>query len=375
MRLLHTADWHLGRVLGGETLLPEQTEALERLVDLAVHEKPDAVLVAGDIYDRTIPHKEAIQVLNDALERLVEGAGIPVIAIAGNHDGPERLDFAAGMLSGLGLHLSGTLRAPLSPVTLEDRHGPVQIWPIPYAEPGLVRHALADETLDGHDAALGAVLGLARAAAAPRARQVVVAHAYVLGGDPEGDQLRPTALGNTGGVQSAHFDGFHYAALGHLHRPHGIGPRLRYAGSLFPCAFDEAGVPRTASLVEIDAAGGVRIDPIRIETVRTLRVVTGTFAELMAPREAPGDDIVQIVLTDDAPVMDAERRLRAIWPKLRQVRQTWLVRQESTATLSGPVRQGDPASLFPEFWRDVFGEALGTEDAAEADAALKAARE
>lgn len=371
MRLLHTADWHLGRILCGQSLLPQQTEALERLVDLAVHEKPDAVLIAGDIFDRAVPPPEAVAVLSEALERLID-TGADVVLIAGNHDGAERLDFGAGLFSRQKLHMVGVLRAPCRPVLLEDRWGPVQVWPVPYAEPAMVRHVLNDPELEGHDAASGAVLAAIRGTFAPRARQVAVCHAFVAGGDPEGKQLRPTALGGAGSVRAAHFAGFHYAALGHLHRAHHIaGSPVRYAGSLYPCSFDEAEHGSSATLVELDGAGRATTTLVPLQTVLRLRTVTGAFDDLMVARGS--QDLVKVVLTDTRPVLDPMRRLRTVWPNIIDLVPPRLGNQ-ALPTSPGPARAADPAVLFEDFWRDVFDAPLEPELAAEADAAFKQAR-
>jgi exonuclease SbcD len=376
MRLLHTADWHLGRVLCGRSLLDQQAEALDRLVDLAVHEKPDAVLVAGDIYDRAIPPTEAMRVLDDTLHRLVDGAGIPVIAIAGNHDGPERLDFLSQMLVAARLHLCGSLGNGRPAVELEDRWGPVHVWPIPYAEPALVRHALNDPGLADHDAALGALLALARARFVPRARQVALCHAFVGGGDAEADHLRPTTLGGAGAVSAARFDGFHYAALGHLHRPQDIvAGRIRYAGSLFPCAFEEAAHPRSATLVEIDRNGATRVAALPLETAITLRTVTGPFDQLAAVQPVPSQDLVRIVLTDPHPVLDPMRRLRDAWPNVIDVQRLPVLSASVDATAARRHGASEPAAAFGDFWRDVFGAEPTAAEAAEAAAAFRGAEQ
>jgi exonuclease SbcD len=250
----------------------------------------------------------------------------------------------------------------------------VEVWPIPYAEPALVRHALNDPDLADHDAALGALLALARGRFAPRARHIALCHAFVQGGDAEADHLRPTTLGGAGAVTAARFDGFHYAALGHLHRPHDIvGGRVRYAGSLFPCAFEEAAHARTATLVELDRAGATRITELSLGTAITLRTITGAFDALVAPTAVPSQDLVRIVLIDSHPVVDPMRRLREAWPNILDVQRLPAAVPEATVTAARRHQASEPAAAFADFWRDVFGAEPTQAEAEEVAAALGAA--
>lgn len=226
MRLLHTADWHLGRTLHRVPLLDAQREVLDHLVALAREERVDAILLAGDVFDRALPPVEAVRVAGDALRRLAEVA--PVIAISGNHDSAGRLGFAAELIAAGGVHLRTEPLGAGDPVVLHDEHGPVAIYALPYLDPDLTRGPLGVEERS-HEAVLGAAMARVRADLDARTaadgtppRAVVVAHAFVQGGEPS-ESERDISIGGAQTVPPSVFAGVSYAALGHLHRPHAVG--------------------------------------------------------------------------------------------------------------------------------------------------------
>jgi exonuclease SbcD len=226
MRLLHTADWHLGRLLHRVPLLDAQRRVLDHLIDVAIDEQVDAIVVAGDLFDRALPPVEAVQLAGDALRRMAAVA--PVVVISGNHDSAQRLGFARELIAAGGVHLRTDPTESGEPVLLEDEHGPVAIYGIPYLDPDLCRRPLEVEERS-HDAVVRAATALAREDLAERrqrshapVRGVAVAHAFVLGGEPS-DSERDISVGGAQTVSASAFEGFAYAALGHLHRPHAVG--------------------------------------------------------------------------------------------------------------------------------------------------------
>ncbi|ENO86360.1 exonuclease SbcCD subunit D [Thauera linaloolentis] len=323
MRFLHSADWHLGRVHHGVSLLEDQAHILGEFVRLAADARPDAILLAGDIHDRSVPPAEAVRLLDLVLTELVRGLRIPVVMIAGNHDGPDRLAFGASLLDGAGLTVRGLAEAHPQPLVLHDAHGAVAIHALPYAEPAVVRAVMrgADETagvsaIDSHHAALGAQLHAARAMQPAGARSVVVAHAFVLGGS-ESESERPLSVGASGAVGAALFDGFDYVALGHLHRPQQVGEaRIQYSGSLLKYSFSEADHVKSVNLVELDAAGACSVERIALSPRRDLRIVEGPLDAILAAAAAdPGrDDYILARLTDTGALLDAMGKLRGAYP-------------------------------------------------------------
>lgn len=362
MRFLHTADWHLGRIFHGVQLVEDQAYVLQQFLQLVKDVKPDAILLAGDIYDRAVPPTEAVRLLDDTLAELLLGLKTPVIMIAGNHDSPERLGFGNRLLAQQGLHVVGSLPENLSPVILADEHGPVYIAPLPYAEPAMVRSVWQSDAVS-HEAALQAMIGHILTGVPAGARKVAVAHAFVAGG-LESESERPLSVGGSGAVSAALFDAFHYTALGHLHnsQPAG-GDRVLYAGSLLKYSFGEAGQQKGINLVELDAAGTVNVERLSLRPRRDVRCLEGTFAQLLAaaPDSAAREDYLMVTLTDEQPVLDARSRLNAVYPNLLDFDYSRLNR---SGELKGPAsdhRRLNEGDLFAAFFEQMTGDRLAAE--------------
>jgi DNA repair protein SbcD/Mre11 len=362
MRILHTADWHLGRTLYEVRLLEDQAYVLDRIVDAVATERPDVLVVAGDLFDRAVPPADAVRLLDDTLCRIVLGLGVPVVAIAGNHDGPERIDFGAGLLAAGRLHVRGLPDPACTPVVLEDAYGPVCLHPVPYAEPAAIRAVLGDAAVVCHDTAAGALCRIAHAARPAGTRAVLVAHPFVIGG-AESESERPVGpVGGAGAVQAATLAGFDYVALGHLHRPQTIAAPglIRYAGSPLAYSASEIGHAKSLSLVELGAPGTAPVlREVPLSPRRALRRIEGTLAELLtAPPADARDDYVIVRLTDPGPVFDAMARLRLVWPNVLTVERADPVLPGTAAAARGDHRRQSPEDLFAAFWTDVTGEAL-----------------
>lgn len=373
MRLIHTADWHLGRTFYECRLIEDQAHILDQFITLVREAAPDAVVIAGDIYDRAVPPADAVILLDEVLDRLVRALEVPVIAIAGNHDGPERLQFGSRILAGGRLHLAGLFRGLPEPVRLADADGAVDLYALPYAEPPVVRAGLGGGVLTDHDAAMAAVLEplVAGMSARRPSRAVLVAHGFVAGGT-ESESERVLAVGGSGAIGIDRFDGFDYVALGHLHRPQSAGrPAVRYAGSLLKYSFDEASHAKSVSLVEMDRTGRVQVETIALSPRRDVRVLEGRLLDLLARPVADGrDDYLLVRLTDPGPVLDAMPRLRSLYPNALSI--------ERTALVGGPGgaagerrdhRRIEAIDLFGDFYHHVTGGTLAeAERAAAADA-------
>lgn len=353
LRFLHTADWHLGRLFHARSLLEDQAHVLDQFVALVRDVRPDAVLIAGDVYDRAVPPPEAVALLDDVLARIVVEAGVPVVMIAGNHDSAQRLDFGARLLSARGLHVAGRTGPEPTCVTLHDAHGEVRIYALPYAEPAVVRDALGVD-LSSHEAALGAQLDAIRASHPAGVRAVAVGHAFVVGGAVS-ESERPLSVGGSGAVAAGLFHGFDFVALGHLHRPQTIDGRVHYSGSLLKYSLSEADHLKTVSLVELDEKGAVRIEPIALRPQRDLRILTGELAQLVAAGAAdPGrDDYVYAVLTDEGALLDPMARLREAYPNALAIERAILARSGQAGETGRRMRELDTGSLFANFFREV----------------------
>lgn len=353
MRFLHTADWHLGRLFHARSLIEDQAHILDQFVALVRDVRPDAVLIAGDVYDRAVPPPDAVALLDDVLARIVVQAGVPVVMIAGNHDSAQRLDFGARLMTAQGLHVAGRTSAAACCVSLRDKLGEVRIYALPYAEPAVVRDAFGLE-LPSHEAALAAQLDAIRAAHPAGVRSVAVAHAFVVGGAVS-ESERPLSVGGSGAVAAEVFAGFDFVALGHLHRPQTIGARVHYAGSLLKYSLSEASHAKSVSLVELDGDGAVRIEPIALQPARNLRVLEGKLATLIdgAAADPQRDDYIHAVLTDTGALLDPMARLRQAYPNALAIERAVLARTGSAGEAGRRLRELDTGALFASFFREV----------------------
>ena len=404
MRFLHSADWHLGRVYHGVSLLEDQAHVLQQFVRIAADTRPDAILLAGDIYDRSVPPAEAVRLLDLVLSELILELKIPVVMIAGNHDGPDRLAFGSGLLQRAGLVVRGPVEMDATPLVLRDAHGEVEIHALPYAEPALVRSVSGDDTIADHHAALAAQTAAVRAAQVPGRRTVVVAHAFVQGG-AESESERPLSVGGTGAVGVGVFDGFDYVALGHLHRPQAIGTkrggegaagvggpdaawahrsadaadaadaanvanaanaaapwrsaRIQYSGSLLKYSFAEADHAKSVNLVELDAEGNCTVERIPLVPRRDLRILEGELAALVAAAatDPARDDYVLARLTDHGALLDAMGKLRSAYPNALAIERPTLT-GDGPGRATADHRRTRIQDLFASFHEETTGVAL-----------------
>ncbi|MFC4497146.1 exonuclease SbcCD subunit D [Streptomyces ovatisporus] len=285
MRLLHTSDWHLGRSFHRISLLDAQRDFLDHLLATVEEEKVDAVLVAGDVYDRAVPPLAAVELFDQALHRLAE-LRVPTVMISGNHDSARRLGVGSGLMRHAGVHLRTDPEGCGTPVVLSDEHGDVACYGLPYLEPTLARAALGAEE-GGHTAVLGAAMERVRVDLAARpgtTRSVVLAHAFVHGGESS-DSERDITVGGVSAVPASVFEGVDYAALGHLHGCQTINGRVRYSGSPLAYSFSESTHRKSVWLVDLDAEGAVAAQRLDCPVPRPLARVRGTLEQLL---EEPG---------------------------------------------------------------------------------------
>ena len=316
MRLLHTSDWHIGRTLHGTDLLAEQEAVLSGLAAVVAAEQVDVVVVAGDVYDRAVPSADATGVLDRVIGRLL-ATGARVVLTPGNHDSARRLGTFSGLLSAAGLHVRAATGRLDEPVLLADEHGNVAVYGIPYLEPEVARHELGVPGARGHEAVLREAMDRVRADLflRPGVRSVVLAHAFV-GGGMASDSERDICVGGVDLVPAGVFNGVDYVALGHLHRPQTLSPRMRYSGSPLAYSFGEAGQQKQAWLVDLDATGLTEVRSLPLPAPRPLSVLIGTLEDLLAdPAFAAAEQhFVSARLVDSARPADPMRRLQTRFP-------------------------------------------------------------
>lgn len=360
MKVIHTGDWHIGKVINEISMLEDQIHILEELIKLLEVEKPDALIIAGDLYDRSVPPARAVEVLNHYLSKIVLELGIPVLAIGGNHDSGERLDFASKIMKAQGLYLEGNQKANVCKVTLKDTYGPVDFYLLPYLDPAMARHIYQDDEIKTHQEAMERVLVDVNEDKEAAPRRVVIAHGYVTymsDSNEESESERPLSIGGTDKIHGSVFDGFNYVALGHLHGPQQIGSnRMRYAGSLLKYSFSEENQNKSMCIVEIDEQGEVDIRLHSLPILRDMRTIKGSIEELTSKSFYEGQstqDYVFATLTDDGEVHEPIARLRAIYPNVMGVRKE---AKETLAYESVSVkehREKSKIQLFEDFYENV----------------------
>ena len=379
MRIAHLADLHLGRVFHGLSLIDDQRQMLEQVVERLRAAEADVLVLAGDLYDRALPGREAVRLLDDLLHEVHGSLEIPVIAIAGNHDSGEHLGFGSWLFAQGALHLRGRVDGPFRPVTLEDPHGEVTFYPIPYVEPETAASLFAGSGAEApmvggtltHAETVEALLApahLHRVEGGVR-RSVVVAHAFVRGAAAAPQESprseRALYLGGAGAVPTSHFDGFSYVALGHLHRPQWVGDerRVRYAGSLLRYAFEESDDPRTLTVVTLDRDGRAALEEEALHPRRDLGRIRGDLATLLhdPALEPYTTRYVQAVVTDHPMPPQAMDRLRERFPHLLEFRQAGLERDPLAAARPIPDERRGPGEVFEDFFR-LHGPGAPTDD-------------
>ncbi|WP_107659165.1 exonuclease SbcCD subunit D [Nocardia suismassiliense] len=316
MRMLHTSDWHIGRTFHGVDLLADQARSLATIAELVAEESVEVVVLPGDVYDRSIPSADAIAVCNRGFEA-IRAAGARIVATSGNHDSPARLGAGASFAAAGGLYLRTTVADADRPVLLEDEHGPVAFYGIPYLEPDITRAELDVPQARSHAEILDAAMRRIRADIAQRdsTRTVVLAHAFVVGGEATGSE-RSISVGGVETVPMSAFDGIDYVALGHLHSPQTLSESVRYCGSPLPYSFAESSHRKAVWIVELDAAGLHSVERRDLPLVRGLSKLTGTLDELLTDTDhaAAEEHYVSAVLTDSTRPVDAMRKLRERFP-------------------------------------------------------------
>lgn len=357
MKLLHISDLHIGKRVGEFNMLEDQRHVLAQILDIAKAEQPSGILIAGDVYDKSVPSGEAVELLDELLTGFVSGS-FPVFMISGNHDSSERLNFASRILEKNRLHIVGTFDGSLRKATLEDEFGPLNIYLLPYVKPALVRPYF-EAPIESYDAALRAVTAAARVDV--RERNVLIAHQFVTSGgqQPQRSESETIAVGGLDNVDASAFSDFDYVALGHIHGPQWIGREtIRYAGSPLKYSFSEARQHKSVTLLEFGAKGKLAIRPIPLEPLRDMREIKGPLAQLLriGSQDRSGVmDYIHATLTDEDEILDAVGQLRQVYPNLMHLDFENSRTRENTElrnAASGDVARKSPLELFSEFYQN-----------------------
>lgn len=375
MKFFHLSDLHLGRRMYEFSLIDDQKFILEEILCLAAEEHPDAVVIAGDIYDRAVPSAEAVELFDRFLCALAKRR-IPVLVISGNHDSPERIAFGANLMTPSGVFLSPVYNGYVEPVSLSDAFGAVNFYLLPFIKPANVRRFYPEEAIESYTDALRCAVEHMNVD--PSARNVLVTHQFVTGGVRS--ESEDITVGGTDNVDAAVFDRFDYVALGHLHGAQKIGREtLRYSGTPLKYSFSEKDQVKSVTVVELGAKGAVSVSALPLTPQRDMREIRGTYIELTLRDSYAGtdtEDYIHAVLTDENDIPNALARLRSIYPNLMKLDYDNL-RTRSSAVIAAEERHRTMtgAELFAELYEKQNGQKMSDEQNAYAESVFAVLRE
>jgi exonuclease SbcD len=376
MKFLHTSDWHLGRQLHNQSLLEDQRFVLNQIVELAVENKVDAVVVAGDIYDRAVPPAQAVDLLDEVLSRLVSEHNIPVLMIAGNHDSHSRLGFGSSHMASNGLYIEGPLTKTIDPVILGDvANGGAAFFLIPYTEPVTLKNIHPEVTADisSHQEAMDFILDQVRAYDTQGLPKVVVSHCFIDGGE-ESESERPLSMGGADKINPTLFEDFAYTALGHLHGPQYKGSEnIRYSGSPLKYSFSEVKQNKSVTLVELSSKDSsnepAKITLLPLKAEKNLRLIEGLLDNILqeAIKDPYPEDYLMVRLLDKTAILDPINKLRAVYPNVLHLERTGLMQMNSSADIqqlrADQLKQSE-MDMFKSFFEQVSGDTLNAEQQA-----------
>ena len=367
MKFIHTSDWHLGRQFHNVSLLDDQKAVLEQFIDYIAANPVDAVIVAGDIYDRSVPPTSAIELLNHTVKKICGELNTPMIMIPGNHDGAERLGFGAEQMSKAGLHIVSNFDDMLTPVVINTPSaGDVAFYGLPYNDPEHVRFTFK-QAISTHDEAHQFLANHIKQQFQPSQRNVLISHCFV-DGAIESDSERPLSIGGSDRVSHAHFEGFDYVALGHLHQPQKKGEEyIRYSGSLMKYSFGEQKHKKGFTLVELDHHGFVCAEHIELTAPHEMRIIEGDLNRVLelGKTDPKNHDYLLVRLMDKHAILNPMDKLRAVYPNVLHLEKPGMLIGVNQA-----LSQAKLARSEMDMFRDFFSEAQETDLSQDQEAAI-----
>ncbi len=350
MKILHTSDWHLGRTFKSASLHDDHAHILDQVLDILVRERADALIIAGDVFDRAAPPATSVALFDDFLKRAYHDTTAAIIVIAGNHDSGERIGMNAVFADPKRALIRGRVLENEPPLILEDAHGPVAFSALPYGETYAARDCFGDATIASPADVMAAQVNAARKDLPASCRWVVSAHAFVAGGQSSESERMLSA----GGVETTPpdtFKGADYVALGHLHRAQTAGaPHIRYSGSPLAFGFDEAGLEKSVSMVTLNKDGFEGVETIALSPRRRVIEMKGALDDLEKQGAAnPSDDFIRAVLTDDGALVDPMARLRRVYPNTLEITRERKAKSAATRRDSATSNLNDPQAVMNEF--------------------------
>lgn len=359
MKFIHISDLHIGKRLKEYSLADDQKYILAEILSVIEKERPDAVLIAGDVYDKSVPTAEAVTVFDEFLFEL-SNSGTKVFIISGNHDSAERLSFASRLMKDAGVYISRSFNGALDSVTLTDEYGECDVYMLPFVKPSSVRRFYPEREIESYTDAVEACLcGIDKNA---EGRRVLITHQFVTGASrTESEEI---SVGGADNVDSAVFEGFDYVALGHIHRAQSAGAEnIRYSGTPLKYSFSECRDEKSVTVVELREKGNVEIRTVPLKPLRDMFELRGSYGELMSKSFYDGKDFrdayLKITLTDEDDIPDAMAKMRVVYPGILTLRydNTRASKTEETDELDR-ARVKSPAELFSDFYEMRSGKSM-----------------
>ena len=376
MKIIHTGDWHIGKIVNEFSMIEDQKFYLDRLIELLEEERPDAFIIAGDIYDRSVPPAEAVELLDNVLSKIILELNIPVLAISGNHDSPERLSFGSKLLKDKGLYIEGTFKKEIRKVTIKDEFGNVNFYLLPFVDPAKVRLIYKNDEIRTYDDAMKFLVNELEKDINKDERNVLKKHGYETfnmedkenKGDLElSDSERPLSIGGTDLIDGRNFDLFNYVALGHLHRPQKVGGnRIRYSGSLLKYSVSECEQNKSIPIITLDENGEIEVELRKLQVLRDMRVVEGPLEKLIDRDTHKGENLNDYIfanLTDEGEVIDAISKLRAVFPNVMGLKMVNSREKnvDSKTSAGNNFRDKSESELFTDFYLSIKGKEMDQE--------------
>lgn len=359
MKLIHLSDLHIGKRVNEFSMLEDQEYILTKIINIIDDEKPDAVLIAGDVYDKSVPSGEAVQVFDDFLVRLAK-RNLQTFVISGNHDSPERLAFGGRLMDISGIHMSPVYNGNVEPICLEDDYGKVKFYMLPFIKPIHVRRFFEEENIESYTDAVRVAIDNMNVNDAER--NVIVTHQFVTGA--ERSESEEVSVGGSDNVDASVFEKFDYVALGHIHGPQNIGSeKIRYCGTPLKYSFSEANHKKSVTVVNLGEKGKLEIDEIPLEPKRDMREIKGKYDEIMMNgNQEKSDDYVHIILTDEEDIPNAMGKLRLVYPNLMKLDyDNTRTRSIGKITSAEKTETKSPLELFCELYEKVNGQPMNKE--------------
>ena len=364
MKFIHLSDLHLGKRVNEFSMIEDQDYILKKILEVIDEEKPDSVIIAGDVYDKSVPSAEAVALFDSFLVSLAE-RNIQVFVISGNHDSAERIAFGSRLMDASGIHLSPVYSGEVSPIEMSDDYGRVNVYMLPFVKPSNVRAFFPEKEISSYTDAVKTAID--RMSVDPSQRNILITHQFVTGAASAGSE--ELSVGGTDNVAAEVFDGFDYVALGHIHRSQKCGHEyVRYSGTPLKYSFSEAKDQKSVTVVEMKEKGNLEISSVPLKPKHDLAEIRGTYNELMLKsfyeNTSYRSDYVHITLTDEDDVPDALAKLRVVYKNIMKLDYD-NTRTRNNAVLKDieDVKSKSPFDLFSEFYRTQNGLEMSDEQA------------